>query len=463
MDYFQSCQRLIVAFVLVFFCSALCAQTMPSVTPISVVPTGPASGGGVATRVTYEMRLAANDAAAATAANEASYVTRAVTIAGPTMGGILRGATALGARAIPWVAAALTAYEAYKWYAGQDGVLMQPGSVHAGGVCGDTGYWSGAGGTACSLPGMAQVVRAYKASTTGLSVDVTSVTSCPSLTNGCGAYVLLKLTYPDGHSISSSNQVIYSTGSNAGVVDPSWTDNPVPVSDDQLDSLVQQHPEWWPDMLQDPQTGRPLLTPEIADDIDDLKRQVAPEYGVDPTTLPKTAPDPNYQEGVAQPRETALPDYCGWAADACAYHKWIEDHWPDKDPKTYSDNGCDVPPQCSGDDILCAEVLNTWKLKCTFTSDTPPPDTPDLQPGDVTNPEQDLGDTSSLDKSGMGWGTSCPFTDLVVPMPSDMSFTLSFQPICQYGPYMRIFILIMAGVTCAGILGGFSLRGVTGS
>jgi len=117
----------------------------------------------------------------------------------------------------------------------------------------------------------------------------------------------------------------HASGAPAGTSDPTYTTNPTPVTDAQLGDLAQQHPEWWPDMLRDPLTNQPLITPEIAADMDALKHQIAPDYGVDPQTIPQTSTDPNYQQGKAEPRPQSMPDFCAWAARACQHYDFVED------------------------------------------------------------------------------------------------------------------------------------------
>lgn len=445
--------RLILAVALCACGAGLHAQAMPNVTPVASVPIGPAPGGGVQTRVTYEMRLAANDASVTAAANEARYVSRAVTIAAPTMGGIIRGVVAGGSRLLPWVAAAATAYEIYKWYTDANGVLTAPAVdvPPSSAACGSTGYWFAVDTVTCSFPGLRAPVLAWSQASYGPATVITG--SVMDLPNNRGFYYFLT----GNGSTPSLTVTFYPNAANAGVTDPGYSIPPQPVTDTQLGDLSQQHPEWWPDMLRDPQTGQPLVTPEIADDMNSLRHQIAPDYGVDPTTLPDIEPDPEYQSGKAVPREQSLPDYCAWASSACNYYKFVEDNWPDKqgDKHVVDSADCVAPPSCSGDEVMCAIVRNTWAGKCATAGDpsVTRPVFGEHVVSELDQPDVDVGDTSQLDQAGFGWGGACPFTDLGIDF-GGQHVGVSVAAVCEYGPWMRAFILILAGLKCAEIMAG---------
>lgn len=443
--------RVILVAALCACAAGLHAQAMPRVTPISSVPIGPAPGGGLQTRVTYEMRLAANDAGVASAANDARYVSRAVTVSGPTMGGIVRGVVAGGLRLTGWVGAAMLAYEAYKWVTdGQGNLVTSPVDVPAT-PCGSTGYWSFSSFKSCSFPGMKSFVDAYvQAHYTNPVYESSEM----DLANNWGYY---NYRLPNG-VLNKQRVSFFPSGDNAGVVDPAYTLPSQPVTDAQLGDLAQQHPEWWPDMLRDPQTGQPLVTPEIADDMNALRHQIAPDYGVDPTTLADVQPDPEYQQGRAQPREQSLPDFCAWASAACDYYKFVEDNWPDgaQGDKHVTDSAdCVSPPSCSGDEVMCAVVRNTWAGKCATAGDpsVTRPVFGEHKADELDQGEVDVGDTSQLDQAGFGWGGACPFTDLSIQFMGK-TVSVSASPVCDYGPWMRAFILILAGLKCAEIMAG---------
>ncbi len=442
---------------------------MPVVTPIATVPTGVAPGGGIATKVTYEMRLAANDAGALAASNDAAYVTRAVTIAGPTMGGILRAGVAAGSRLLPWVGAALTAYQIYKWYTDPvSGQLMQPGQTVPSLACAGGPYFASVGafgGNGCSVPGLMlqekQTILQARAYESPFNIQLTGCvpSSVDSSCQSTGTYQTLRFGHPAITRTFDTSVYWYPSGGPT-TPDPSYTTDPAPVSDGQLSDLVDQNPDWWPQMLTDPNTGASIITPEIAHDMDALKQQLAPRYGVDPTTLPQTQPDPDYVHGNATPREQSLPDYCMWASSACNYYKFVEDHWPNKDPQ-YTDSACgsvgapSAPPACSGDVVMCAVARNTWAAKCGVSGDgSQPPDGGKHLVGELDSPDQTVGDTSQLDMSGFGFGTSCPFNSTDVPLGESGSFHADVGPVCTYGPWFRILLLALTAWKCAEIIGG---------
>jgi len=314
--------------------SAQSPGALPTVTPVQVQPIGPANGGGVVTRVTYEMRLAANDAGVAAAANDARYVSRAVTIGGPTMGGIVRGVAAGASRLAPWVGAALLAYEAYKWYTDANGKLTAPGENIPSVSCGagepffSFGNSSGSG---CSVPAAIAQAKAndlqYYTSLGWTNISLPGFEGCvPAGPNQNCSFSYQHVMTRFGNTVTETKYDSVHWGVGSGQhTDPAYSTDAKPVTDTQLGDLAQTHPEWWPDMLHDPLTNQPLITPEIASDMDALKHQIAPEYGVDPQTIPQTTPDPNYQQGQAQPRPQSLPDYCAWAARACKHYDFVED------------------------------------------------------------------------------------------------------------------------------------------
>ncbi|MFK2904959.1 hypothetical protein ISP17_13440 [Dyella ginsengisoli] len=462
--------RLLIAALV--FCTGVASATgvMPTVQPVSVEPVGVAPGGGIQARYTYEMRLplaAANDAGVTAAANEATYATRLVTIGRATGGGIIDAGVAVGSRAIPWIAAAVTAYELYKWYRdSQTNALMKQGEQVQATSCGVgeplfTSQWDSQ--SACSVPALAKKVRDYDTNYyatypyTAYSNIVITFDGCVPASSGatCTATGNDSADYPGGTTSHDFQTIITWTTGTAVTSDPAFITDPTPVPLADVGQMAEQHPDWWPGMLTDPQTGAPLITPEVAHDMDALKQQIAPEYGVDPQTLTPTNPDADYVHQNPDPRApTSLPSYCGWATAACDYYKWVEDHWPDKDPKTYTETDCKVPPQCSGDQVMCAVARNTWADKCAVSGDgTDPLPFGQHTVAEVDQGDQEVGDASKLDSSGFGWGTACPFADTSIEF-NGQTITIPFQPVCDYGPWMRALILILAALKAAQIIAG---------
>ncbi|MGN6234950.1 virulence factor TspB C-terminal domain-related protein [Dyella sp.] len=433
--------------------SSSATGVMPNVQPISVQPVGVAPGGGIQARYTYEMRLplaAANDAGVTAAANEATYATRLVTIARTTGGGILEGGVALGSRAIPWVAAAYTAYQLYKWYTDAQGRTYKPGETVPAVDCVGGAYFSAAQFSSCTAAGLARKLGAYYTS------FYHAVTDC--LVGGPGSNPGDYRIDCTGFINDNTNAGYHSSGAPTSAAEDPYTTDPSQVPLDQLGQLAEQHPDWWPGMLTDPQTGAPLITPEVADDMDALKEQIAPEYGVDPQTLTPTNPDSDYVHGNPDPRApTSLPSYCGWATAACDYYQWVEDHWPDKDPKQYTDTDCVSPPMCTGDEVMCGVARNTWAEKCAVSGDgSEPPEGGMHVVSELDKPDQDLAQADKIDQSGFGYGTACPFSTVTPEGPDGVAFSIDFGPVCDYGPWLRWFLLAWAALKCAFIVGGVS-------
>lgn len=128
---------------------------------------------------------------------------------------------------------------------------------------------------------------------------------------------------------------------------------------------------------------------------------------------------------------------------------------------------CNSPPACSGDAVNCAILREQWYTMCSAKAGTDqihkdlagdgtqsPPTGGTHTGADVNGSTVDTGDTSGLNSTGLGWGTSCPFNDFTVTI-GNTTANISFQPVCDYGAYMRGFVLLLAAITSAGILGGF--------
>lgn len=140
-----------------------------------------------------------------------------------------------------------------------------------------------------------------------------------------------------------------------------------------------------------------------------------------------------------------------------------------------SGGDCNSPPVCSGDAVMCGIARQEWYTMCSAKRGTDqlhqdlvgdgsqsPPAGGTHTGAEVSSPVVDTGDTSGLDSSGLGWGTACPFTDLQITI-GNTSASISFQPVCDYGVWMRGFVLLLGALTSAGILGGFRLSLFGGS
>lgn len=109
---------------------------------------------------------------------------------------------------------------------------------------------------------------------------------------------------------------------------------------------------------------------------------------------------------------------------------------------------CDVAPACSGNPVVCAEIQQNHNLLC---DDEPPA-------LDAAVPSLDLGTkeilgSDSFDDSGFGLGTQCPAKVVSFELMSQ-SVEIDFTIICDYGPWLRGFILLLAAMTAIKIIGG---------
>lgn len=102
---------------------------------------------------------------------------------------------------------------------------------------------------------------------------------------------------------------------------PEWGTGrePVPITADQLGDLLRQHPEAAQAVLLD-DYGRPIMTPELAAAINDL-RKAAEALNGDPAGPDVTA-DPNLGETNSPDPETELPLFCDYAPKLCEWLDW---------------------------------------------------------------------------------------------------------------------------------------------
>ena len=135
---------------------------------------------------------------------------------------------------------------------------------------------------------------------------------------------------------------------------------------------------------------------------------------------------------------------------------------------------CNTPPVCSGDAVMCGVLRQQWYTMCSAKAGTDQlnkdlvgdgTQTPTLAPlhaaSDLNGQTVDLGDTSGADSSGMGWSTTCPLQDFTITVVG-VSVPLSFKPVCDYGAWMRAFVMLLASIGYAGIMGGFKVGSIFG-
>lgn len=131
---------------------------------------------------------------------------------------------------------------------------------------------------------------------------------------------------------------------------------------------------------------------------------------------------------------------------------------------TYRDDGCDTPPACHGDAVLCGIAANTHKTACKPASGAstgaPPGDysgDPTSNGGDpaasgVSN-EVDLGGTSDLDAGGFGFATSCPLQDVSFDLMGK-TVVVHLADKCDKLAWIRLLVLAFAYFAAAKIIAG---------
>ncbi|WP_152982604.1 virulence factor TspB C-terminal domain-related protein [Stenotrophomonas humi] len=181
-----------------------------------------------------------------------------------------------------------------------------------------------------------------------------------------------------------------------------------PVSDERLGDAIRPHPDVVNSLLTDPRTGRPVMTPELQQMMDDIKQQIEQREGM-PGSDPSPAPD--MEDDTAKDDGSPWPSFCGWATVVCDFIEWVKTD----DPDTQN-------PEVPWEEEIPADVTQTWS-------------------------------------SGLGGG-SCPsaasFTVSLGGFSASPEF--SFEGICQFGTIMRPVIIALAA-----IIAGFIIAGVRGT
>lgn len=128
---------------------------------------------------------------------------------------------------------------------------------------------------------------------------------------------------------------------------------------------------------------------------------------------------------------------------------------------TYRDDGCDTPPACYGDAVLCGIAANTHKTACAeaasgSSSGGSDGGALDGLPGDASGVSSsvDLGSTGdTLDASGFGYSTTCPIKDLSFSvMGSQVNIPL--QDKCDLLAFLRYVVLGLAYFVAVKIIAG---------
>jgi hypothetical protein len=131
---------------------------------------------------------------------------------------------------------------------------------------------------------------------------------------------------------------------------------------------------------------------------------------------------------------------------------------------TYRDNGCDTPPACHGDAVLCGIAANTHKSACEAASGSsvggPPSGMGDGTDnsgdplGSSVSNEVDLADGSSLDGGGFGFASTCPLTDGIHFDFLGKSISVDTADMCTPLSFVYYIVLAFAYFTAAKIIAG---------
>jgi hypothetical protein len=199
------------------------------------------------------------------------------------------------------------------------------------------------------------------------------------------------------------------TGWPVGVNDNPGTDDK-PISDDQLGDAIRKDPQLVNALLTDPRTGRPVMTPELQQMMDDIKKQIEQREGI-PGSEPTPAPD--MEDDTAKDDGSPWPSFCGWATAVCDFIDWV---------KT---------------------------------------DDPDTQKPEVPWEEEKPADFDQKWSSGLGGGSCPPPISVSVPVPGgSVGIEFSYEFLCQFATILRPLVIamaaIMAAVIVAGVRGGSS-------
>jgi len=184
--------------------------------------------------------------------------------------------------------------------------------------------------------------------------------------------------------------------------------DPGPVSDEDLGNEIRKDPGLVNSLLTDPRTDRPVMTPELQQQGDDLKKRLEEREGYDPSD-PSTSPD--LEDDTANDDGSPWPTFCGWATSVCDFITWFKTD----DPESES---LEVP----------------WE-------------------------EESPADYEQSWSSGLGGG-SCPsaVTFTVALGGQSASPEFSFEGLCRFATMMRPVIIALAS-----IIAGFIIAGVRGT
>lgn len=103
---------------------------------------------------------------------------------------------------------------------------------------------------------------------------------------------------------------------------------PREISDADLGNLLKTSPQVVNAVLIDPDTGAPIRIPELVQALNDLRKSLEAANGLTPGSDVLPTDDITKTE----PKESAWPDFCGWATTVCDWLDWTRSEGePEKD------------------------------------------------------------------------------------------------------------------------------------
>lgn len=124
---------------------------------------------------------------------------------------------------------------------------------------------------------------------------------------------------------------------------------------------------------------------------------------------------------------------------------------------TYTDSGCDTPPACFGDAVMCGNNRELHNLRCNLKKAYTPPSDSDLRQiyanagipydGGVSGDPsasglvdvEDIG-AAGFDASGLGLPRACPANPTFSVFGH--SYSLDLGPLCNFGSVLGLFVLL---------------------
>lgn len=127
---------------------------------------------------------------------------------------------------------------------------------------------------------------------------------------------------------------------------------------------------------------------------------------------------------------------------------------------SYSGDSCEAPPQCTGDAVMCGVAQESHKARCALENSLVPKEATlpdgvgeDHNQSELIGPDVDVSQGVTLDQSGFGLDSTCPFGSVEYQM-GDTTASFDWSSLCDSVLGLRAFIMIMATVACWRIMRG---------